>query len=229
MKRIIFLLTVGTALLSLNAASAQRLTLSPEKPMPGEKITITYNPAGSELEGLESFDAIAYVFTTSETLPEAFEIPLAKNGDSFNGSVTTDAKTTAVLFSFANEDAEKADANDDVGYKVLCYKEDRETAVPGALATNGLIYGMYGRYGHVKRNTEKALNLFKQEFNTYPASKNNFEYYRSFAMIAKQQNDEDALAGIRTSIAATIANGQAKEEELYHAYLLCNTLDDKEK
>jgi thiol-disulfide isomerase/thioredoxin len=229
MKRLLQFLTVGVFLLALNPIMAQRLTLSPEKPMPGEKIMITYNPAGSELEGLESFDAIAYVFSTSKTLPEAFEIPLAKSGDSYTGSVTTGADATAVLFSFANEEAEKADANDDKGYKVLCYKEDRKTAVPGAYATKGLIYGMYGRFGNVKRNTEKAVNLFKLEYKTYPESKNNFDYYRSYAMIAKQQNDEEALAGINADIDAAVSNRRAKEDELYHAYLLCNTLDDKEK
>ncbi|MFQ5446120.1 MAG: hypothetical protein ACE5FF_04240, partial [Saprospiraceae bacterium] len=226
MKRIIQLLTVGATLMALNPIMAQRLTLSPEKPMPGEKITITYNPAGGELEGLESFEAIAYVFRSGDPSPEAFEVPLAKSGENYTGTVSTSADATAVLFSFANEEAKKADANDDRGYKVLCYKEDRKTVVPGAYAAKGVIYGMYGRYGHVKRNTEKAVNLFKREYKMYPASKNNFNYYRSYASIAKRQNDEEVLAEIQSGIEATAGNRRAKEEELGQAYQLCKIVGD---
>ncbi|MEK7255948.1 MAG: TlpA disulfide reductase family protein [Bacteroidota bacterium] len=220
-----------TCLLLLAAATlfGQRLTLSPEKPLPGEKIMLTYDPSGSELEGVESFDATAYFFEGGDQ-PRAVEISLTSmDGKPFTGNIQTTPATRTVLFSFKNEETEKKDNNDGMGYKVVLSQADRQTPVQGAYAAKSMIFGGFAFLGGIKADPAKALELVKKEIETYPASKNDEKIFGWYAKMASKQKGEAAMGEVKNKIEALTTNKKATDADLFFASNLAASLGDKDK
>jgi thiol-disulfide isomerase/thioredoxin len=196
--------------------------------MPGEKVSFTYNPTGSDLEG-KSFDVIAYLFEGD--VPKALDVEFQKQGATYVGMVKTTADTKALLLSLINEEEGLSDNNDDTGWKTLMHKENRLDPVQGAYAAKAMIYYSWNRLANIKRSEEKAFNLLKREFKTYPDSWNwnNQNLLPSYARLAKSQKDEEAMSEVRATVTRLTGNKKASEDDLAKASTLSNMLGDTEQ
>lgn len=227
MKQLLFHLTICVLFLSLKPLQAQHLTITPDKPLPGETLTIRYNPAGTPLEGVESFDAIAYLFDFNQNEQAiATEVSLKKEGDSYTGTLPTTQSATAVLFGFESHD--KEDNNEDSGYKTLFFQKDRTTPVQGAYATKAMIYGSYGYLAGVKRDREKALSLMQKEFELFPASKEHDRYFEYYAQMGAGQKNDAIKKEAQSRIEQLTSGKKVSEADLLTARRLAFFAYDKE-
>ncbi|RYG03206.1 MAG: hypothetical protein EOO02_08955, partial [Chitinophagaceae bacterium] len=138
MKRLSFL-AILIAGMVVNVAAQQPLKFQPEKPKPGEKITISYNPSGTTLMGLENPDAIIYMLEGA--LPVAKEVKLAKSGTGYTGEFTTNDSTHALFVVFEKDG--KKDFNAADGYYTYLYSKEGQP-VQGARKDVALVLNSYG-------------------------------------------------------------------------------------
>ncbi|MCP3930633.1 MAG: TlpA family protein disulfide reductase [Bacteroidetes bacterium] len=206
---------------------SQNLILSPEFPSPGDEITFKYNPTGTQMEKAESFDAIAYLFEGD--LPVAKEVQLKAINGIYKGSIETNTETKAVFFTFMNEEEDISDNNDDKGYSSLLYTPSSKTPVPGASFNMARVYASYGRIVNVKRNQALALKHIKKEFESYPDSKTDGETANFYSFVASQNNDEEALADVKTIAEGYLKKRKKTEDDWMNAYRLYNSLKETEK
>lgn len=226
MKQLSSYLTI-CALLFCLSLQAQHLTISPEKPSPGEIIKLSYDPSGSALEGQTEIEFVAFLFEND--LPKAKEILMAAKDGLFTGQIITTTKTQAVAFSIKDTTGEKADDGAGKGYKTLCYDQTTGNPVSGANLAKAAMYTTYARLLNIERNEEKAFNLVKQEFKTDPAAKANPDYYSIYATLAKRQDDAEALGEITQEVARISKLKKAEEEQLQLGYELALTIEDNEQ
>ncbi len=227
MKQLLNHLTFCALLLALTPLTAQRFSFTPEKPQPGQKITIHYNSTGSDLAGLTDIEATAYLFEGGQ--PIAAELPLQFDGKDFIGQFSTKATTKAVLFSLKATEGDKEDNNDSKGYKLLCYQANSELPVAGAYAEKANIIANYAWLGGVKRDFEKALSLMDKEFENHPTSLQNKDYLLHYARLSKRQNDEASMATILAQIELLTTNPKAAEADLVLAKNLLAAIGNKEQ
>ena len=88
-KIICLLITVST----LSSFAQQNITFSPEKPKPGETITVTYEPAGDIANTILPVEAIVY--QKGKTKQKADDLMLEKSGRKFTGSTSNSPRRSA--------------------------------------------------------------------------------------------------------------------------------------
>jgi thiol-disulfide isomerase/thioredoxin len=223
MKQLSICLTICALLLGLSL-QAQHLTISPEKPSPGETLKLSYDPSGSALEGQTEIEVVAFLFENDQ--PKAKEVVMAVKDGIFTGQLNTTTNTQAVAFSIKDLNEEKVDDGDGKGYKTLCYEQATGKPVPGANMAKAAMYTTYSRFLNIDRNQEKAFNLVKQEFKNYPSAKSNPDYFTTYAALAKRQDDADALGEISEEIKRISSLKKADEEQLQLGYELAMTIED---
>src|SRR5687768_16548133 len=117
-------------------AQDSRFSVEPQYPQQGEKIRVSFNPKGTELEGEKNISAIVY--WTEKNGLKVHEMPMTKSGSAFIGSYDLEKTATALAFTFIAGD--KQDNNDKKGYVIPVY-DDKKQVVPFA---NKALYKLYG-------------------------------------------------------------------------------------
>lgn len=224
MKKILsfcLLLTIGTM------ATGQGLVFSPEKPSPGDVITISYDKKGTPLEDENKMEAIAYICQEAG-LPTAINIELKAAGDTYTGSLptATDSRSVFILFKSA-DNQELLDNNMDKGYKVKLYTADKSAVSQGTYASLAGAYGSYGSLMELQRDPAKGIKYFQKEISAYPTSKFNSAILGSYANMAQRSNDEAAIADVKTILTALKAKRRSTEKEGMLAYSVSKILKDE--
>src|SRR5688572_8426489 len=102
--RTLFMTLLAAACLFANDLQAQStVTFTPEKPMPGQKISFTYDPAATS--AVSTNDAKAYAYLLEGIAPVVQEIKLTKNGTAYKGEITTNDTTLAFFLTFSKDNA----------------------------------------------------------------------------------------------------------------------------
>ncbi len=226
MKKTIHLLILLVFLATTNLLVAQEFTTSPEKPIGGEKLNISYNPMGGPLDGV-AFDGIAYVYTNGETNPTALDLDFSKEGGTLKATLALPTNAQAVLFSLKNEELEKSDDNGGKGYKALVYEADRSKTVKGALAMKALFYKGFGGGGGVKADEEKARNLAKEELSIHPSAITDVRFANIVASLGQKFKDETLLTAAKAEIERLTKSKKATDDELRRAVSIATMLEDK--
>ncbi len=187
MKRtLLIFLFVGLLLLNfcLKKEPSKRFSYSPEKPSPGDEMTVRYNPAGTDLEEAPEIYLIAYSYTKG--FPEAKEISMKKKGGIWIASFVPDEKTRGVIIKFIHD--ESVDNNEKKGYIITLYGEDRKQ-VPGGVAGLAGAHSSWGGIVDMERDRDLALSYFEEEFRLHPELKR--EYLSPYlSLIANLKKDE---------------------------------------
>ncbi|MDN5288405.1 MAG: resA 6 [Mucilaginibacter sp.] len=169
------------ALLALQTAFAQssKLTLSDNYPAASEKIKITYNPAGTPVEGKK--DISAEVFYIDGKDYPAVDVDLKKDGSVLTGNFTIPATAKAFFVKIFSDDV--IDNNNDKGYVFLVYKG--EEPIQGAYESKGFILtsGVGSYMAKIKTDKDEGFAMFKKESELYPQSEKLYQanYYRLLA------------------------------------------------
>lgn len=169
MKTLKLFLVLPCALLMQGtfAQTADHLKLSNTMPAPGEKISITYDPTGTPLDGKDKTTAVVY-FLDSKQFPAA-DIDLKADGKVLKGDFDIPVATKAFFVKLSS--GADVDDNAEKGYVYLVYGKDKKP-VEGAYASKAflLFSGMGNYFGKIKTNTTEAMELYKKEFELYPQS-----------------------------------------------------------
>jgi thiol-disulfide isomerase/thioredoxin len=216
--RTLFLLLVASCLFSIAQAQSS-LTFQPEKPKAGEKISITYDPAGTPLAGINDLQAMAYLL--EGTAPAAKEIKLTKIGQVYKGELTTTDTTQALFLSFSRDDIK--DNNKDNGYYTFLYNAEGKP-VPGARKSVGQNAMYYGGLWGLEANSAASNLLVKEEFAQNPTLKEKYlADYLQMLMQSKDTNDKKILL---ESLGHIINKADAKESDLQSAKYYYTRLKD---
>lgn len=214
-------------LLAVTSVSAQtNFSFSPEKPKPGDLITVTYEPAGDIANTLKPVEGLAYV-TGSKTY-KVDELVLTKSGSKYTTTIQTDTSVTFIHLGFSADG--KFDNNYNNGYWIQFFENGKERK--GTYSALSSFYQFRGTGVGVERNNEKAADALEKEIALYPESKKTLGlgYYRMFAAAKKDQAgpvlqkeiEASLKAGLKTEddyafIEALYAAAKLNEQSKYFA------------
>jgi len=182
MKNIKFLLALP-GLLAFQGVFAQNdshVKLSDTYPTTGEKITVTYDPAGTAVDGKKNIEAVVYYLGKKNS---AADIDLKQDGNLLKGEIAVPDSARAFFVKISAED--NVDNNNEKGYFYMVYKDKQP--VEGAYASNAyFLSSSMGNYlAKVKMDKEEGLVLYKKEFALYPQSeKENTYIYAYYSLLA---------------------------------------------
>ncbi|HRN46991.1 MAG TPA: TlpA disulfide reductase family protein [Niabella sp.] len=202
MKSILFIL----AILSFGIIQAQNnFSYIPQKPKPGDEITITYMP-GADLEGLLKIPE-AFILESSADGNNVTNIKLSRLNGRLTAKFVTDTATRFVALGFMDND--KYDSNNDDGFIILLYDGNQPYEKANAYASN--FYDITGkaRFG-ILRDKEKALSYLVKEVNLYPAGKKS--YYTKMVKLQYQMSPITGTSMVQKEIEQTIKMLKTKED-----------------
>jgi peroxiredoxin len=186
--KILMVLPGLLALQSVFAQSDAHLTLSNQYPAAGKKITLTYDPAGTVIDGKKDISAVAY-YLDNKDYP-TIDINLKPDGKLLKGEISIPATAKAFFIRINGDD--QVDNNNDKGYLYLVYKDKQP--VEGAYASEAyaISSGMGAALGKIKTDTKEGISLYKKEFDLYPKSEKDYQSAYYF-MIARNPDYKAAV------------------------------------
>ncbi|MES2653891.1 MAG: TlpA disulfide reductase family protein [Bacteroidota bacterium] len=137
---------------------AQKITFSSSKPVAGEPLMFTYDPAGGKLAQLSNVKCVAFTFVNKKV--KQVKVDLTKEGLTYKGNMPTVDSTAFVLFSF-NADGTKEESGN--AYFTHFYQNGKPTAM--AYYWEAMYWSIYGPpYGGIVADKSKAIAAFENAF-----------------------------------------------------------------
>ena len=207
-KLIIFL----KLLLALNVAYAQNsihLYISNPTPAAGEKVTITYNPTGTALEGKGKPEAVFISLGTSD-FPIG-DIDLLTSGQMYKGTFTVPAYAKALVIKISIDGL--TDSNGGKGYVLYVYKNNKPIEGGYAAMADFIYSGFSQSLAKIKANLEETSKLYRREYSLYPDFENQMdESFFSFLTSTK----DSVLKAIGRKRLTRLLNSKS-EDDLWQA------------
>src|SRR5579872_3865196 len=159
------------------AQTNNHIKLSDQYPTAGEKITLTYDPAGTPLDGKAEISAVIY-FLDDKSYP-AMDVDMKAYGKQLKGDFAVPQNSKAFVIKMLGDKV--SDNNNDKGYVYIVYKDSKP--VEGAYKEMGDVYLTYTGYRvGVKSDRDEAIICYKKELEIYPDNKKTAATY--FTVIA---------------------------------------------
>lgn len=205
----LIVLCVGFLCLSFCAQKEPpgRFSYFPQMPIPGEEITVQYDPEGSSLEKAEEIYLVAYSYTKGS--PEAKDVLMTKKGKTWTATFSSDEKSRGILIKFVHE--EDADNNEKNGYVIPLY-DNTGSPVPGGLAGLAEAFSSWGRYFlDMEGDMALAFSYFEEEFGLHPELKR--EYLVPYLTAVASLKRENGIGIILNELDELSAQSDLTEEE----------------
>jgi peroxiredoxin len=207
MKRYLAAMLFTILAISIIDLNAQNFSVKPAKPVPGEKITVKFNPEGTHLEKSDKVEMFAYIY--KKDLTDTKSSMMKKDGKQWTASFTTDKNDLGVIVIFRHDEV-SAD-NEKKGYVINLYDKKGEI-LPGSLAGLGYAYFTWGTYYlGFDRDPVLANELFNQEFQKNPGLKE--EYVKYYIPAAATISKEKSIDVIKEGISVLEKKSELNEEE----------------
>lgn len=221
----LFFLAAALLLQSLGTLANTPLAFQPQKPRQGEKVLVRYNPAGTPLDGVDGFEATAYLFDECHCLhPEARaeKLDLKKTKDGYEGYILTSSATNAIVVKFSKDAI--VDNNGDKGYVLPLYTSEGKPVQGANLYLSHIAGGNYAFVIGVKANKTAATRFAEEEFALYPSSKNKyvFDYVN---LLLRSGTEEDKAQALKTLEAVT-KESKIDEERLQNVQVYYQRIKD---
>ena len=147
-----------------------KFSWEPERPKPGDEITVIYVPDSTGLKNASSVDLMIYPYSTG--IDETKQIRMRKSGDGWTGKFTTPDSSKGILIKFKNED--DIDNNSKRGYLIKLYDAEGNI-LPGCYAGYAAaIYTWGSYYLDMDRNFDSSSYYFKKDFEKNSSIKYNY-------------------------------------------------------
>lgn len=223
------ILTFAVALVATLGLNAQALQCSPEKPIPGETVTLSYDQNQTILANENELKATVFFLNNNPT-GDRFHIEdvnFVQEKGVFKAKLNIPAKANLFYIALANEVNGEKDNNGGKGYGFSLYQADRKALLPGVKGNLGLVKGRYGYYANADRDVAAGLALVKEEFDSNPAARKDANLLSFFTAESKRAKNEAALAEAKKMAEAISNDKKASEQDLFNAYNVYKILDDK--
>ena len=185
-------------------------TFSPEKPMAGDIITVTYSRAqtnGGETTKDDQSPLKAIVYKLGNKGETANDLDLKKSGNIYTDTIRTDTSYNFVFFSFAVDN--KFDNNSNKGYWIQLY--DGDSLKSGSDLSLSEFYQFYDNAVGMDRENDGAINALEDEFKVNPKSKK--ENLVTYARLYNRVHKDEASAMIQKEIESQIKSGLKDEDD----------------
>ncbi|RPI68611.1 MAG: hypothetical protein EHM47_14305, partial [Ignavibacteriales bacterium] len=179
----------------------------PEKPEPGDEITVFYNADSTKLALHDSIEMMVYLYNVK--LDNTLGVEMKKVDKGWEGRIKTNKDTKGLLIKFKDEDI--FDNNEKKGYVIHLY--DGENIVPGSIAGLGgavLNWGSY--YLDLERDFKLSVKYFEEDFNHNPEIKN--EYLDAYLLAYSQVYPEFSDSVVKNELIKLESKGNLTEENL---------------
>jgi len=188
MKKILSFILVFILSVTLSVAqSNNNFSFKPEKPKAGEKITVTYDPAGSKIETAKNITMLIHAY--GKTIYYTNETELIKSGYVWTAEFSVADTCAGVVLRFT--DGTEFDNNGSKCFPIRFYGNDGRLL---KYASSGLASGYYNWFGaiNVDRDSETAYKLYNEEYKSYPDALKDilFAYYAVYSKVDKEKADE---------------------------------------
>jgi peroxiredoxin len=181
------MLLLFVLLSGVKAQPNKNFLFTPEKPKAGEKINVTYNPAGSKIEKAENISMLVHAY--GKTIYSTDEIDLKKQGTVWIGSFSAADTCAGVVVRFT--DGKEYDNNGTKCFPILFYGDDGKLV---KYASGGLAGGYIGWFGafRVDPDAETAFKLFQDELTVNPSIKKEIflQYIYAYTKVNKEKAAE---------------------------------------
>lgn len=191
--------------ISATTFGQKNLTITPEKPKPGDVIQISYTPAGNIANTMGKVEGVVYL--TGVTSRKADDLLLKKSGKKYTASIATDTATRFIHLGFHVNN--KYDNNFGEGYTIQLYKDVQVVNRSNAYLAE--IYQFGDPTFGIEKNVDKTIAAYEREFASYPANKKIYlySYYRALNAAKK----EDVPARIQKEIESLLKSGLKDEND----------------
>ncbi len=188
---------------AITCFAQQNFSYTPEKPKPGETITITYEPSGNLAGTAGPLEAVLY--QKGLVKQKADDLVLEKTGRKYTASFTTD---TAINFIYIGFSANKVfDNNNNDGYYIQLYENNEPRK--GSYQSLSFFYQFFGSQVGVDRNNEKAVTALENEFKFFPDTKK--QSLLSYVRMLITGKKEEGPAIVQKQIEALLKAGLKDE------------------
>lgn len=194
MKKHTLFFSIGLILLFfLSSCSKENKTngkfsFEPEKPKPGDSITVLYNPDSTGLKNASAVDMMIYSYSTD--LDQTQQIVMQKTTDGWSAKLLAPNSAKGVLVKFKNND--DIDNNKKLGYFIKMY-DTNGNILPGSYAGYAAaIYSWGSYYLDMERNFDSSSYYFKKEFVKNPDLK--YKYLDPFIGVETKLNKDNAAS-----------------------------------
>lgn len=214
MKTKLLLILPGLVAMQTAFSQTSHVTLSDQYPSAGETIKLTYDPAGTPLNGKKDISAAVY-YLDNKDYP-VNEIALTPHDKELKGIITVPATAKAFYIKLSSGDL--VDNNNEAGYVYLIYKDQKPVA--GAYASEAFMLssGMGTALAKIKKiSNEDAIALYKKEFELYPASES--DYGTNYYSLLARSNDAGNVAIVNSKISALEKSGSEKDLQMASSLL----------
>lgn len=167
----LWLLWAALAATSTIRAQSKTFTFEPQRPLPGQSVQITYNPAGTPLAGKKDVHAVVYAY--SNYTWQAGDLKLTASGDKFTGVLKLDKNCGLATLKFVAGDS--TDNNHDLSYSIMTIDPViTPYNAPGAYAGWGLLraerfgYGIPGYFKSPKITDTAFYYWMNNEITRHP-------------------------------------------------------------
>lgn len=170
---IIFLLTVVILSSCTKEEFPTKFSFQPEKPKPGNELTIKYKPDDKDLQQAQNIDMIVYQY--SKDLNETSIFKMERKGDGWIGKFNISDTALGLVIKFEND--ETVDNNSKIGYVINLYDNNGEE-LPGTNAGLASLYLKWG--GAIDFEVDKKLLKLTLEKEFFKNPNIKFDFLESY-------------------------------------------------
>lgn len=163
-------------------------SIDPEKPKPGEKVLVKYDPANTVLSNSEEIKMFVYQYDVEVESSSEFE--MLKNENGWTAEFIVHPETKGIIIIFA--EGETQDNNDEKGYFIKVY-DDNGNLLAGYYAGMAVAQYNWGRRVGVARDLKESIINFKNEFEVNPKNKTEYFDYYFPALIAENSSNANGI------------------------------------
>lgn len=194
-KRALLVLFITLTFTISQLFAGNQFTVKPVKPVPGEKITVTYNPENTPLKDSKSITMIACPY--GKFIDGKEEIIMKKNGANWEAQFAVSDTSYGVFIIFEGD--ENKDTNNKNGYVIHLFGKDGKE-LPGTYAGLGGAFGSWLSILDLDTDQEAAYKLFKKEFSVNPDQKKDFlsNYLATVNSVEKEKGKETILSELKS-------------------------------
>ncbi|MGD8778075.1 MAG: redoxin domain-containing protein [Ignavibacteria bacterium] len=193
---------------------------SPSKPIPGEELTISFNPQNTELSAEQNIEVIIYSLMPEQI--NSCEYPMEKNGTIWNYKYKIPDTANCIALRFKGGEKEVYD--DGRNFPVFLYDENGKLKAGTRSAFADICFK--GNY-NARPDMKLAYSLYQKEFNDNPSMiKYSAELYSVCVMQLDRANHKNILIDLVKNLEA---EKDLNEKTIKNIWFIYSLLQDQEK
>lgn len=215
-KHVLHLLII-LSISSFISAKENSVRYIPEKPQPGEKVTVIFDASGTALAGAKNIEMVVSLYSRKTEDKSHFEdtysVIMKKNENSWQANVQTSPITEIVAVKFMHENINEN--NNGAGYFIRTFDRNG-IETPGSILGYAAAINFWATVSNfADRNTANALAIFQKNFLERPELKAKYLVdYIGLLYMEIPKDEREILIG--TELKEIEKFGELTDEDYFH-------------